>query len=393
MRFCPFCTAENADEAAACTACSRRLPPLPPRRTRNAPPTGIQLPQRKAAPTQPPLPAPVAPLPVPMPGSRLPDRASVPVLPPPPTAVEPRQNLLDALALGPAATRRPPPPLEVRPATDDSRRKTDTVQPGTLDDFATVVDPATAPGVAPTPPTRSRPPSTIPPPTPPPRQPGPFVDPPPTRVHRPESLAERPFAPARVHPIPEIPEPGLINAARYALHFGRARYQRRGAIKLLGGEIKQDTEALDLVLGGLGKVARTVKVDGRVFSAENAAISAAEERIAQLQREHDDVDARKADENTRFIAIESERNAKLTEAERVVDEAQRELAYLEGRRRALRDQRKELERRQKAYLKAAEDSDRQAGTAGMGDTRAELRRAAEHHRKEAAALVKVIESA
>jgi chromosome segregation ATPase len=56
----------------------------------------------------------------------------------------------------------------------------------------------------------------------------------------------------------------------------------------------------------------------------------------------------------------------------------------------LRDKRKELERRQKAYLKAAGDNDRrergQAGSAEPGDARQELRRAAEQHRREAAAL-------
>src|ERR1700749_4285239 len=52
MRFCPFWGAETADERATCSACGRRLPPLPPRRARNAPPTGIQLPQRPAGASQ-----------------------------------------------------------------------------------------------------------------------------------------------------------------------------------------------------------------------------------------------------------------------------------------------------------------------------------------------------
>ena len=54
MRFCPFCSAENADELAVCQSCGRRLPPLPPRRPRNAPPTGVLLPPRSLAVTQPP---------------------------------------------------------------------------------------------------------------------------------------------------------------------------------------------------------------------------------------------------------------------------------------------------------------------------------------------------
>ena len=214
----------------------------------------------------------------------------------------------------------------------------------------------------------------------------PVVDPPPTRIHRPDSLVDRPFTPPKVSSVPEIPEPGLINAAKYAMRFGRARWQRRGAIKTLGAEIKQDTGALDQVLGALGREARNSKVEGRVLSAENAAITAAEDRIAVLGKEQGEVDARKLDENSKFVDVELERTTKLGEAQRLVDEAQKELAHLEGQRRGLRDKRKELERRQKAFLKGAEDNERQAGAQQIGETRQELRRSAEGFRKEAAAL-------
>jgi hypothetical protein len=207
----------------------------------------------------------------------------------------------------------------------------------------------------------------------------------PTRIMRQDAL-DRPFTPPRVLAVPEIPEPGLIRAARYAYEFWRARWQRRGAIRELGSDIKQDTEALDQVLGALGRAARGANVEGRVFSAENAAISGAEERIAALSREHSDVEARKAEENSKFVDVERERNDKLVEAERMVEEVQRELAQLEAQRRTLRDDRKTLERRWRAYLKAAEDHERQAGAAQMGDQRQELRHAAEGHRREAAAL-------
>jgi hypothetical protein len=212
------------------------------------------------------------------------------------------------------------------------------------------------------------------------------LQPPPTRIQRPEALVDRPFSPPKVATVPEIPEPGLVNAARYAYQFGIARWQRRGAIKQLGLEIKHDTEALDQVLGALGRAARGAHVEGRVFSAENGAISAAEERIAALQRESAEVDGRKAEENSKFVDVEKERNEKLVEAERMVEEAQRDLSHLEAQRRSLRDTRKELERRQKAYLKSADEQDRQAGAAPLGDQRQEYRRAAEGHRKEAAAL-------
>ncbi len=218
------------------------------------------------------------------------------------------------------------------------------------------------------------------------RRPGVGVEPPPTRIHRPEALADRPFAPPKVSPVPELPEPGLYPAARYALRFARAWFQRRGAIRSLQADIRSDTDALDQVLGALGRVARTAHVDGRVFNAENVAINAAEERTAVLQKEHADVDLRKGEEHSRFEDVERERNAKLSEAERLVDEVSKELAHLEGQRRSLRDKRKELERRQKAYLKTAEDSERQASGAQMGESRADLRRSAEQMRKEAAAL-------
>ncbi|MBA3395772.1 MAG: hypothetical protein H0T89_24220, partial [Deltaproteobacteria bacterium] len=212
------------------------------------------------------------------------------------------------------------------------------------------------------------------------------IEPPPTRIHRPEALADRPFTPPKVDPVPEIPEPGLVHAARYTMRFGRARWQRRGAIRTLGADIKQDTEALDQVLGALGRAARGARLDGRVFSAENSAITAAEERSFMLGQEHGEVDGRKAEENSRFIEVERERNTKLEEAEKSVDETQKELAHFEGQRRSLRDKRKELERRQKAYLKGAEDSERQATASQLADTRMEQRRAAEHHRREAAAI-------
>jgi predicted nucleic acid-binding Zn-ribbon protein len=211
------------------------------------------------------------------------------------------------------------------------------------------------------------------------------TEPPPTRI-RTEAMVDRPFTPSQVLAIPEIPEPGLVKAARYAYIFARARWQRRGAIKQLGLEIRQDTDALDQVLGALGAAARAAHVEGRVFSAENSAIADAQERINNLNKEGAEVEGRKAEENSKFVDVERERNAKLTEAERMVGEAQSELANLEAQRRSLRDKRKELERRLKAYLKAADDHDRQAGSAPLGDQRQELRRVSEGHRKEAAAL-------
>jgi hypothetical protein len=343
-------------------------------------------------------------------------RDSAPALPPPPAREDPtamtrtiptgaaappasdpaKRSLLSAVSPAPAAARREPPPPEPR---DGGRR---------VEDAPRLKPPTAPPPVAPAP---AKP--QLPAPSPYPVIPkGQFNDdfntrvdaepivveplqqrphqtgdtPPPTRIHRAEAHADRPFTPPKVDPIPEIPEPGLYNAARYTIRFAKAKWQRRGAIKTLSTEIKQDTEALDQVLGALGKAARTAAVDGRVFSAENAAIDGAEARIKALGAEHHEVDGRKAEENSKFVDVERERNTKLSEAEKMVDEVTKELAHFEAQRRGLRDKRKELERRQKAYLRSAEDNDKQAGNQQMGDARAELRRSAEQHRKEAAAL-------
>lgn len=271
-----------------------------------------------------------------------------------------------------AAQRAPTQPSEPPPVRSPLPPPSQLPSSGFSDDFNTVTE-AQAFGIEAT---TSRPAALTPT----------GAEPPPTRIHRSEALADRPFTPPAVNPVPEIPEPGLYNAARYTVRFVHARFQRRGAIRTLQAEIKQDTDALDQVLGALGRVARTARVEGRVFSAENAAINTAEDRIGALQKESGDVDGRKAEENSRFVDVERERNAKLSEAERMVDEVTKELAQLEGQRRSLRDKRKELERRQKAYLKSAEDNDRQAGSAQMGDSRQELRRGAEQYRKEAAVL-------
>jgi hypothetical protein len=310
-------------------------------------------------------------------------------------ASAPRENhseLMNAISPGPAAERRPAPPPDARIGAEPGRRRSDSKAPPLAPAAPALANRASSPQ-----PVVGAPPASIhdlitapsqaldartEPAWEVPASSG--AQPPTPRPHRADP--DRPFMPPKLLAVPEIPEPGLFQSAHYAYVFWRARWQRRGAIKQLGIEIKQDTESLDQVLGALGGAARGARVEGRVFSAENAAISAAEERIASLQREAGEVEARKAEENSKFVDVERERNEKLTEAERTVDEVQRELAQLEAQRRSLRDKRKELERRQKAHLKAAEDQDRQAGAVQMGDQRQDLRRAAEDHRREAAAL-------
>lgn len=201
-----------------------------------------------------------------------------------------------------------------------------------------------------------------------------------------EPQVVEPFVPPNVLPIPRVPEPGLVMPARYAYLFARGWWQRRGAIRQLGGEIRQHTEGLDHVLGALGRAARDLRVDSRVFSGENVAIGNAEDRIRQFTAEHVDVEGRKAEERAKFEEIERERNAKLRAAERVAEEASRELQTLDTQRRTLRERRKDIERRVKAHLRAADDFDRQVSTAPNQDKRQDLRSAAEGNRRDVAAL-------
>ncbi len=172
----------------------------------------------------------------------------------------------------------------------------------------------------------------------PPREPGFFAEPPPTHIQRPEAHVDRPFTPPQLFPVPEIPEPGLVNAARYAVRFGRARWQRRGAIRTLGAEIKPGHR---VARSG----ARRRSAASPAGSASTAACSPPRtprstpprSRIAALGKEQAEVEGRRADENSKFVDIEAERNAKLVEAERMAAEVQQELLHLEGQRRALRD--------------------------------------------------------
>ena len=57
-------------------------------------------------------------------------------------------------------------------------------------------------------------------------------------------------------PIPEIPEPGLVNSARYTVRFARARWQRRGAIKTLGFDRRQVLAAVGWDVEAHGQIGR-----------------------------------------------------------------------------------------------------------------------------------------
>ncbi len=302
-------------------------------------------------------------------------------------------NAKTLVAVDPTRTVVAPPPVaSIRlPALDPTtQRRKSTTLPPPVPSPAVVV--ASAPARQPASPLTPLPPKLPPPPPPTPsavRIPGrdaTRLDPPPTRIIRDEALADRPFTPPAVIPVPGVPDPGFVNLARYAITFGRARWQRRRAVKLLHVEIKSDTDALDGVLLQLGRDARAVGVDNRVLAAENQAITDAGTRRDQATQLGVEIGNRKLEETAKYQEIERERTIKVTEGEKVLEEAQRELSTLEAQRRGVRDKRKELERRQNAYVKAAEQRDTEAGNSPMGDTRGELRRLADGHRREAASL-------
>jgi chromosome segregation ATPase len=212
------------------------------------------------------------------------------------------------------------------------------------------------------------------------------VDAPPTRIARPPEMKDRPFSPPQVMPIPKAPEPGMVNYGRYAVAFARARWQRRRAVKLLQGEIKADTDALDVVLGTLGREARAAQLDNRVLATENQSITDAERKKAEIGGHIGELEQRRAEETARFEELEREKSARLAEVERELGIGERELEEIEGERRGLKDRRKDVERRQKAYHQAADQRDAEAGNSPLGEARSELRRLAEGHRAEAAGL-------
>jgi hypothetical protein len=209
------------------------------------------------------------------------------------------------------------------------------------------------------------------------------VEPPPTVHIQIEGFVDRPYAPARVTSLPEVPEGGLVRAAAYTLRFSRARWQRRGAIRQLTTEIASDTTALDAVLGALGKAARSPRVVHKALEAEHAAIDAAEARRGGAQAGSQELADRRAEEDRRFAELEVARGGKVSEAERELATAQKAKDHVEGQRRSLRERRKELDRRQHAYYKAADDREAEASGQAIGEGRNELRRAAEGHRREA----------
>jgi hypothetical protein len=208
--------------------------------------------------------------------------------------------------------------------------------------------------------------------------------PPPTRVTASTDVGS--YRPIPVDPIPEVPEAGLFPAVRYVVSFTKANWQRRSAIKKLKSKIAESTSSLDEVLGRLGAEVRALEIREPALESENQAIDMAEKRRERSDHECAELSNRQAEENSKYAEIEQERQAKVAEAESILEKAENELGSNEAQRRSLRDKRKIIERKQKGYLKAAEEREASAEKEPLGDTRAELRKAAEDLRRDAAQL-------
>jgi hypothetical protein len=333
VRFCPYCSAENTEDATQCVRCARRLPALPARRAATPRPGavgggGVATPMADTAKAAPSLPAPR-------------ETASAA------TSAEPRRPA--------RASTPPPPPPRARSRPDSS---------------------ASGIGVGSASSASSRRVDL----------PDPTLQPPPTRpvAPPPGSAADEPLP--VVDPMPEVPDTGLLASARYTVAFLRGLLQRRTAVKNLHEQIRVDTSALDTLLGALGRLVRDLRIDTRATRGENEAIDEAERRKQKALLDSSELGGRLAEENQRFADLEKERADKLRETEAALAKAEQDHEGFEAQRRSLRDKRKQIERQQKGYLKAAEDREEEAGKQAMGETRSQLRRSAEELRREAASL-------
>lgn len=213
---------------------------------------------------------------------------------------------------------------------------------------------------------------------------GPTVWPPATRV----VPLEEPFKIPELMPIPGVPEAGLWKALKYTLAFERAKWQRRGAIKSLRSQMREDTGMLDGILGALGKQTRSLGINGKALESENRAIDEAEKRRKTADHECSELSNRQAEENSKFADSENERQAKVGDSDSALDTAQAELGANEAQRKGLREEAKSLETRKKNYLKAAEGRDTDSAKAENSASRLELRQGAQSLRTDAADLDK-----
>jgi hypothetical protein len=369
MRFCPFCGAENADDSGVCAACARKLPAPVVRK----PSVGAG-----SAPAGPTLPSPasvVGPTSTALKVKATPAvRAATPSIPPP--LPEDAAKAAEAAVPLPPPPRVPPPPADRATSHPNGKNGLGAASVATVGtDADGRLEARAADGSRPVP---------TPTPTPYPRY---------GREATASELATRVVqlpeieeARKNLSPIPSVPDAGLFDAARYAVQFARARWQRKNAITALSAEVIKETASLDVVLGELGTAARRIKLEGRVFADENQGLDEAERRRVFAEQSCEDLTGKKAEENAKFETVQNDLAARLAERESILAEVAAELARLDGQRRGLRDRKKDVEKRQKGILKSAAEREEQAEKSQMGDSRQTLRESAGELRREARVL-------
>lgn len=201
-------------------------------------------------------------------------------------------------------------------------------------------------------------------------------------VNRPPTEREDDLPTFELRPVPATPEGGLWASLRYTISFLRARYQRRGAIATLKEDVVERVSMLDGVLGTLGRQVRANNVRSRSFDEENSMLDAAERKRERAEQAFSSLTARKAEENRKHKRIHVELGALLSDREASCDKAEEALQALEGKRRVLKDQQKELAKQQRQLYRSAEVRDEQAAKEGIGPRRDTLRRSAQELRIE-----------
>lgn len=186
--------------------------------------------------------------------------------------------------------------------------------------------------------------------------------------------------------MPERPDFGFWALAHYTVAVINGRRVRSKAIAQLGLGVVQETTALDLVLGDLGRASRAAGSDHKALEDENAAITSAEQARERCGHKSVEITTRRNEEVSRASEIEHERLMGVSDAERRLAAAEREFERLEAERRKLRENAKEVTRRAAAYEKAGLKRESEAAKLGASDAAVELRRSADHHRREAALL-------
>ncbi len=400
MRFCPFCSAENDDVTNECASCARRLPPLPPRRRKNGLEKTAAIPKvRKKHVAEGNEDSELL-------GQRTKTLADLAVSP---SAGRREVGEGEPVAAGSVERRRVAPPVPARGERDRLASMSTGVAPGLARESVMASEKVSeiedAPKQAVEDPELEQWPAPASAPAPHPDEwtleaPTPKRDPPPSPSSKPARAAKKqpaprptrvavpePFKAPDIIAVPAVPEAGLLPALKYTVAFGRARWQRRGAIGDLRERIRKDTGMLDGILGSLGRQARSLGVKTTALETENSAIDSAENRRKTAEHACSELSNRQAEENSKFANSEADREAKVSGADSALDTAQAELSTLESQRRELQDQRKSIEGRQKGYLKAADNRDSDSEKQETRERREELRAAASTLRQDAAKLV------